>query len=198
MKIEKLTDNKFKIIINTIDINKFNIQKKYINFDLLIKNKENTSNLISNILSNVQNTIDFKSSDCKLFIEISSFENEFLVLIITKIIENSNVSCKPFSFGFLYKFNTFNDFLDFCNSLNISRQEKIIPKYIILYEYNSYYYLYISEFSYKKYRLFCNYLLEFASFINSNDLINNKIIEYGNIILKNTSFSDYIKYLDNN
>lgn len=190
MKIEKLTDNKLRIIIN---IDEFEKEDKNIDFNLFLKDKKRTSKLISSILKNAENNLNFYTDNSNLLIEMFSSENDFIIFILTKIVRNKECSKRQLSFGVLYKFNDFDDFLEFCINLNNMSNNNIIPKHILLYEYKNIYYIYISSYSYEKYRFFCNSILEFATLVDSNDFINNKVIEYGNIIFKNNTLINYIK-----
>lgn len=188
MKIEKIATNKLRIIVNIDDIDKYDSCNSDIDLSLFMKDKKRTSKLISSILKDIEKNINFNTTNSNLIIDMFSSENDFIIFILTRIVTNKKTS----TLGVLYKFDKFNDFLEFCINLNNISNYKIIPKHIVLYEYKNIYYIYISSHSYKKYRLFCNSILEFATLINSNNFINYKIFEYGNVILKNNTLINYI------
>ena len=67
---------------------------------------------------------------------------------------------------------------------------------ISLFEYNSKYYLVISNIHINANLLksFCSSITEFASFIDDASLFETKLLEYGNLIMKNNAINTCIKH----
>ena len=79
MKIEKLTENKIRVIVNTEDLKENNID-----FNLLMNKSMETQNLFFEILERAEEELDFHTDGYKLLIEAFSSSDEKLVFTITK------------------------------------------------------------------------------------------------------------------
>ena len=127
MKIEKLTENKIRIILKKEDFKDTSIDVQ----KLLLTTPE-SQNLFLEILNRAKKEVNFDTDGHKLLIE-ASFQNEdAFIFTITKYIESNNTfktnnrklltikrksqilnkSCS------IYQFNDFEDFCNFCNSIN--------------------------------------------------------------------------------
>ena len=79
MKIEKLTENKVRIIINLDELSEQNMDIK-----TLIKNNEQSHILFENMLKEAEKRVGFTVQNCKLLIEAFSTSEGFLVFTLTK------------------------------------------------------------------------------------------------------------------
>ena len=85
MKIEKLTENKIRIVLNIEDLKTNNID-----FDSLLNNTPETQSLILSILNQAEKEVGFYVQDSKILIEaIASFDGNF-VFTITKTTPNQS------------------------------------------------------------------------------------------------------------
>ena len=85
MKIEKLTDNKIRIIVNLEEL-----ETKNINLDDFIMNNIESQKFFLEILNRAEKEIGFKTNNCKLLIETFSSTYEY-VWIFLDFIEFANV-----------------------------------------------------------------------------------------------------------
>ena len=83
MKIEKLTDNKIRIIINIEELS-----EKNIDIFNLPSSKEKIYDLFDGILKEAEKQVGFKAQDCRLLIEAFLLLKVILFLLLqnTKII----------------------------------------------------------------------------------------------------------------
>ena len=116
MKIEKLTDNKIRVIINSYDLEKDNLNINKLSILPLEK-----QTIFTNIIEKAKKEVDFEVNDCKLIIESFITDDEFLVFTITKypIQEKKKPIIKRKQLHIssniaIYKFETMNNFIDFC------------------------------------------------------------------------------------
>ena len=192
MKLEKITDKKFRIIIYTDEL-----KKKNINLHTFFKDKELSQNFISSILKDAEAKLGFELDKSKLLVEAFSSDDDFLILTCTMInIKNHSklINSVLKNKSLLYKFDSFEDFCEFCIYINNISNVKYLQRHMVLYEYNLNYYLYIPETSYDNSNILFTSILEFAQLINTKDTINYKIFEYGNIIFKNNAFKNCLKF----
>ena len=102
------------------------------------------------------------------------------------------------STNYIYKFNTYNDFCDFCNSYasTFKKQNQAIANKIVLYLYNDFYYLTFFDINlaYKNINSLLALLTEFSTPLsNSNEFIL-KLQEYGIIAFKHNVLNLGVKY----
>ncbi len=206
MKIEKLTDNKIRIILNMDDL-----ASKNIDIHSLIKNSEGTQKFFKKILKEAQKEVGFDVDNSKLLIEAFISTDGFFILTFTKIDNNfthkrtnsstpktkikiSSVSAK----SSIYAFDSFEDFCSFCTYINNSKLKDLssFAKNVSLYEYNSEYYLIFSEINsdFKNISLLYTLISEFAKLYGTSDSVVGKIKEYGNVIFKNNAIKNGIKF----
>ena len=99
----------------------------------------------------------------------------------------------------IYSFESFDAFCDFCTFLNNTLHERQISEFAKssdLYEYNSNFYLILSDINTNSTNLdyICSSITEFAHFVNSSELFERKIKEYGKLIIENTALSTSLEY----
>lgn len=207
MKIEKLTENKIRIILKKEDFKDTSIDVK----KLLLTTPE-SQNLFLEILNRAKKEVNFNTDGHKLLIE-ASFQNEdAFIFTITKYIESnhtfntksrkyltikkkSQILNKSYS---IYQFNNFEDFCDVCNFIdkNNNINFKNIFKTSVLYLYNGIYYLVIDgiNISNKSLNSFHSVLLEFSTFLTFTKNFKFKLKEHGKVIIKSNAINTGIKY----
>lgn len=207
MKIEKITDNKIRIILKKEDF-----KDKSVDLQKLILNTSDSQSLFLEILDKAEKEVNFETDGHKLLIETYFEGNEVCIFTITKYIETNNkingnhkksltVKKKRQTFNstsVVYQFSEFEDFCDFCNFIykNNHIQLKGLFKTAFLYNYNNIYYLVIDgiNLSHSSLSFFCSSLLEFSSLLKYNKNFKFKLKEHGKILIKNNAINTGIKY----
>lgn len=99
--------------------------------------------------------------------------------------------------SYIYMFNTFDDFIDFC--LFVTHKFELLInafKKSTLYFYSGKYYLSLN-LSNKNLNLLNNFhyeIIEFSSPIKNAKLFESKLKEYGNTIIKTNAINSSVKY----
>ena len=215
MKIEKLTENKIRIIINQEELEntKIDVQK-------LLSSDQTSQELLLRILKTAKKEIGFDTDGHKLFIETFSSSNEAIVFTITKFQSedepNPEKSSTPSFLKRKYpsfpsrkkigntdikrtlNFYTFDNFCNFCTVLkdrNIKVTRKIVKNSsLILYDDNVY--LTLSGFNVdnKTFKKFTTLIIEFADFITYNSNFDCVLKEHGQTLIKEQPIPTTIKY----
>lgn len=202
MKIEKLTENKIRVIINLDELD--------MNNDTNIHNIMNSQSLFLDILKKAEKEVDFNTDGCKLLIEVFSSIDDFFVFTITKYLSNKSVKpsklkpiarCKSFNTINDYvicNFNDFDSFCEFCKSIKSLHKINCskLTKNASLYLWKSSYYLILKNINIKSNDSFLLYALlsEFAKIISFSDNFENKLLEYGTSIIKKDALNTGIKF----
>lgn len=208
MKIEKLTDNKIRIIIDLDELS-----EKNIDVNSLIKNNDKAHVLFQTILNEAEKQVGFKVQNCKLLVEAFSTTDGYVVFTLTKykneaISGNSSKKVryrrKTLSTSYknaIYKFNNFDEFCNFCTYCNSSKlgNLKSFAKNISLYEYRNFYYLVFTNINidYKYTNLFYTSISEFSNLISNSIILKSKLVEHGKVIFKANAVVNGIKYFVN-
>ena len=211
MKIEKLTENKVRIILNIDDL-----QEKNINLHDLMSSDLEAETIFMDILDEVEEKVGFNTKGCKLAIEaVATTEGTFIFTITKSNVEkkedkkkHAKVTLKrkkekPESKTAIYSFNSFEEFCNLCtyiNNIQNSNNFKGIAKNISLYSMNSTYYLILSNINteYKNLAKFYILITEFAKFAGNTTSLESKIKEHGKVIMNKNAISTGIKYFINN
>ncbi len=202
MKIEKLTENKIRITLNMEDLN-----ERDIDLHSFMSNSIESQDIFLDMLDKAEEEVGFNTDDCRIMIEALALKDGHFVLTITKFeheaekspsIErrkslhikrkNSDINFKKT----IYSFDSFDIFCDFCTFLKDTLNERQITdfsKSSDLYEYNSNYYLVLSDINIDSdtVKYICSSITEFAHFVNSSELFERKIKEYGKLIMPNSA-----------
>jgi len=206
MKIEKLTDNKIRIILNTDELQAQNIDVKS-----LVNNTDIAQILFKNILKKAEKEVGFVVADSKLLIEAFVSSEGCFIITFTKFkseIKTSNCTNNklkvkrrtPFSSckNTIFMFNNFDEFCNFCTYINNCYLDDLnkIAKKILLYEYNSKFYLSILDINTNLESLssFYTSVSEFAKMISNSLNYESKLIEHGKLIFKHNAIKNGIKY----
>ncbi len=89
MKIEKLTENKIRVIINTDELG-----ENHINLHNIMTKAIETQDFFSLMLKKAEKEVDFHTEGCKLLIEAFSSLEDVLVFTITKYLPDSETRKK--------------------------------------------------------------------------------------------------------
>lgn len=214
MKIEKLTDNKIRVIINLEDL-----EENHIDSDTIMSKPMEAQTLLLEMLLKAEKEVGFYTDGCKLLIEAFSSSDGIFVFTITKYEDNNSkkqnyislpnkrkVVVKKKSININSKSSTFkfNDFEEFCNlCININDINDInikkISKNISLYLYNNTYYLIIADINpdYENINKFYSIISEFATLHTHSNTFENKVMEHGKAIIKKNAINLGIKYFAN-
>ncbi|MCI8700452.1 MAG: adaptor protein MecA [Clostridia bacterium] len=199
MKIEKLTENKIRIILSTEDLKKNNVD-----FKSFVTNSSQSQDLLLTILNRAEQEIGFYTKDSKILIEAFASSDEQIVFTITKfspenvqtISPKKTLTVKRRDLPLnnkiaIYSFANFDSFCDFCDNLtiNLLKNMKNFCKNISLYLYNDTYYLILSDINTNCEFLKCFYssISEFATFITDSSNFKHKLLEHGKPIFKNNA-----------
>ena len=206
MKIEKLTENKIRIILKVEELT-----KKNIDFFSLTKNTDIAERLFKTMLKQAEKEVGFNSTDSKLLIEAATSSDGLCIITFTKLAPEKALTLepklklkirrKPLNYKYkdgIYEFVSFEEFCNFCAYLNNSNLKSLdgFSKQSFLYEYNEKYFLIFSninvDFKYT-YSLYTS-ISEFAKFVSNSNSISSKILEYGKPIFKNNAIKNGMKY----
>lgn len=206
MKIEKITENKIRIILNTEDLEKNNVD-----FKAFIDNSAKSQSLLLNILNKAEKEVGFYTKDSKILIEAFASSDGQLIFTITKFSTETvqtllpkkvlSVKRKDLTLNnkiAVYAFNNFDTFCDFCNSLttHLFKNLKQLCTNISLYVYNDTYYLVFSniDINFRFLKGFYSSISEFATFVTNSLNFERKLVEYGKLIFKNNAIQNGYKY----
>lgn len=198
MKFEKISENKIRITLNIEDL-----KEKDIDFHSFMSNSIESQDLFLDMLDQAEKEVGFVTKDYRVMIEALAMSNGNFVLTITRMIPD--VAEKPkrkkvaikrkhsqITEGLaIYRFETFDDFCMFCQSLKFSFQTNLtsLAKKNSLYIYQDQYYLVFENINLEcsNIKSFYSAITEFAYFVNHSDLFVRKLCEYGKILMKNNA-----------
>lgn len=204
MKIEKLTENKIRFILNLKDL-----EENHIDYHSFMANSIETQDIFLDMLDKAEKEFGFITKNYKLMLEVIATSDGNFILTVTRIspeIEKNNIkkvqikrkANKPSKLLTIYNFNSFDCFCDFCTYLNTSPLKDLIPKLknSKLYKYKDNYFLVFHNINISLEKLKSLHLMitEFALFETNTDLFERKLIEYGKIIIKNDAINTCSKY----
>ena len=194
MKIEKITDNKIRIILNLDDL-----KAKNIDLHSFMSNSIESQSLFVEMLDEAEKEVGFYTKDSKIMIEALASSDGLFIFTITKVEEDTpkkrNLRIKRKSFNqnvekAIYKFETFDEFCEFCsyisNDLALCSNLKGLAKNSSLYLYDNTYFLVVSgiNLDFANLKNFYAVISEFAKLMGNNDSFESKLLEYGKPIMK--------------
>lgn len=200
MKIEKLTENKIRVIINSNELGLNNISVH----SLMTKAIE-TQDIFSDILKRAEKEVDFHTDGCKLLIETFSSLDDVFVLTITKYLPDNDSKKKKLiakrksfdkmSQHAVCQFANFDIFCEFCNSLHRIDTNKL-AKNIALYLWKDTYYLVLRNINtkYENRNLFYSTLSEFGKLLSFSNSFESKLLEHGKVIIKKNAIDVGIQF----
>ena len=160
MQIEKLNDDKLKVVLNKKDL-----KENDIDLNTFMANSLDSQELFLDILDIAEEKFNFYVDDSKLLIESISLANDIFIFTITKV--NENISTNT-SINNIYCFNSFDHLADALKLINLSINK--------IYTYNNRFYLILDKDNDS------NYILnEFSDYKFSSDYLENIFIEHGTL-----------------
>ena len=181
MKFEKLNDTKIKISVSMHDMEQNNVS-----IQNLFSNSEPSQKLLQNMLKMAESEIGFEVNDSQILIEATLASDEECTFTITKLQENSkNISENN---NFIFKFNTFDTFIELCTFLNnfSDLNLKDFSQNFSLILYNNTYYLYNSDV--ENFSVLLDYMknvfAEFGTNVSDSPNIHGILNEYGKVIFE--------------
>lgn len=202
MRIEKLNENKIRIFFNIQDL-----QEKNIDLHTFMSNSIQSQDLFLEILNQAETEVGFRTQNHKLVIEaLASMDGNF-ILTITKIIPKISLSTTNSQFKIkrktivpnkklsIYEFNTFEDFCEYCNSINSNKYINAINESSLIFFKKKYFLIIknlrlnaidLRNFSYK--------IIEFALRVKNEELMEKYLKEHGNTIIHKNAITTCLKY----
>lgn len=216
MKIEKLTDNKIRIIVKQEEL-----ADKSLDLQTIMTKAAVSQGLFLEILERAKEEVGFDVDGHKLLVEAFSSSDGVMVFTITRYDspENDKVDkpSLPSNFGTLgrslkvkrkinsvpksdfsvYRFDNFEEFCSFCAGL---KENSNISTYRIassaLYLYKDAYFLVLSNINLKSKSLsrFYSCLSEFASFCTHDRRFEGRLREYGKCVIGKNAIGVGLKF----
>lgn len=198
MKIEKLTEDKIRVIVNSEELGFSNVSAHTI----MTKAME-TQEIFSDILKKAEKELNFNTDGYKLLIEAFSSLDNIVVFTITKFLPDNNVKKKKLivkrkCFDRMNEqavccFDTFENFCEFCHTIkNIHKMDgNKLAKNVSLNLWKHTYYLVLKNINvkYKNIDLFYTILSEFGKLGTFSNSFENKLLEHGNVIIKKNAIN---------
>lgn len=206
MKIEKLTENKIRVIIHSDEFGLNNV-----NIHNLMTKAIETQDIFSNILKMAEKEVGFYTDGHKLLIETFSSLEDIFVVTITKYLSDTNAKKKKLiakrkSFGkinepAICQFESFDAFCEFCYALkSIHRFDSSkLAKNIALYLWKDTYYLVLKNVvaNDESINLFYSTLSEFGKLLSFSNSFECKLLEHGKILIKKNAIKVGINFFVN-
>lgn len=204
MKIEKLTDNKIRVIMNSEELGLTEI-----NVNSLMTKAIEKQDIFSDILNKAEKELDFHTDGCKLLIEAFSSIDDFFVFTITRYLPDTDfkrkkLTVKRKSFNQMSQhavchFDNFDLFCEFCKAIHSlhSISTNKLAKNIALYLWKDNYYLILRNVNtkYENISLFYSTLSEFGELLSFSNSFESKLLEHGEVIIKKNAIDVGIRYL---
>ena len=207
MKIEKLTENKIRVIVNAEDLKNNNLD-----YQTIMEKPIESQKLFLEMLLKAEKEVGFYTEGCKLLVEAFSSSEGLFVFTITKYVEKTTnppnklkvipkkkvKNVNPKSTTSIYHFSNFEEFCHFCTAIHDMKicNVKQLAKNVSLYLYNNTYYLVLSDIHTDSLYLpsFYSTISEFATLISHSETFQIKLFEHGKVIMKKNAIDTGIKY----
>ena len=192
-----------------ITLNLEELKNKNVDFHSFMSNPIETQSFFLDMLDEAEREIGFSTENYRIAIEALAMSNGNFIFTVTRIQEQNKFTKKKLhikkkietlgkSNTSIFEFENFEDFCDFCNYLNnsIFVTIKDYIKSNILYKYNEKYYLVFKNNKIEPivFNSFCTSMSEFAKSIRNAETFENKLKEYGTIIVKTNAIKTGLKY----
>ena len=182
MKIEKLSNNKLKVIFSINELEKENID-----YQAFMSGSTRCESIIANLLYIAKDELNFDTQNCNIEIETFEITHGNFVLTITRFENNirrpkvkrkqadlSNRSC-------IYEFDSLDNYYDFINFFkrNFSDLYNKFEKSSEFYQFSGKYILIVnsSKFLENEVKIFNTSITEFANFKSNSEALILKIKE---------------------
>ncbi len=180
-----------------------------------MSNSIESQDIFLDMLNKADEEVGFNTDDCRIMIEALALKDGCFVLTITKFEHSAEEKPTPSSKKknlhikrksptvnlekTIYSFESFDAFCDFCTFLKDNLHESQISDFAKssdLYEYNSNFYLILSDINVTSPNLkyICSSITEFAHFVNSSELFERKVKEYGRLIISSSAILTCMEY----
>ena len=206
MNIEKLNENKIRITINMEDL-----EAKKVDFHSFMSNSIESQELFLDMLEEAEKKVGFVTDDYRVMVEALALTNGNFIFTITRSLPESTpekykrkkIHIKPKINNLnrnksIYCFKSFDDFCEFCHSLNINLpfEYENMFKNTSLYLYKNCYYLsfYNIKTNLKLVKTISSIITEFAFLVSSSDYFEWILKEHGNEIMKNNAIITCLKH----
>ena len=190
MKFKKITDTKIKITLTLQDMESNNLSVENV-----LSNSADSQKLLENIIIRAEKELGFKPEDSKLLIEAVAPSNEECIFTITKLLDNK-ICCLQSCNSFIFKFDSFDDFINLCTYLNNFSYLciKDISRNFSLIYYNNTYYLKFTENENSSIVLHYikTFFTEFSKDVSNFPGIEGVLNEYGKIIFSKNAITKCI------
>ena len=201
MKIEKLTDNKIRVVVHIKELG-----LKTANVHTIMSNAIQSEDFFYDILNQAEKEVSFYTDGCKLLIETFSSLEDVIVFIITKYSQENmkkqviakRKSYTPNGKEIVCSFEDFDTFCEFCNSIhnyNNLEIDKLI-KSSVLYLWKDKYYLVLKCFKTNSsaFGLLYSTLFEFGNLFSCSANFSSKLAEHGKVIIKKKAINVGMEY----
>ena len=195
MKVEKISENKVKIILSFEELEMRNITL----YDIE-KNNSAAKKLFTSLIEESNLDEEFELEDSQLFIEASSDNTNTFILTITKTndlpdLNNYNKKDTPQLYKIdsrLYEFSSIDVILEFCQ---MAKNENLFFGQNTLYKYENKYFILFSESAIKNKKFIKTYVMlsEYCSRYFSYDLFYNTVIEKSKVVVSNRALQKLLK-----
>lgn len=206
MKIEKLTENKIRVIIHSDELGLSNM-----NLPGIMTKAVETQDIFSDILKKAEKEVDFHTDGCKLLIEAFSSLEDIFIFTITKYspdndMKKKKLTVKRKSFDkisehVICKFVDFDTFCEFCNAIkHIHKPDNSkLTQNASLYLWKNAYYLILRNINtkYKNMNQFYSTLSEFGKTLSFSNNFEYKLLEHGKVIIKKNAIDLGINFFAN-
>ena len=202
MKIEKITENKIRIILNLDDL-----KAKNIDLHTLMSNSIESQSLFVDMLDEAEKEVGFYTKDSKILIEALASSDGNFIFTITKVLPEDNkrkgvrIRRKTANTNFkkaIYQFETFDEFCNFCLYIETTKLKGLtgFAKNSSLYLYDNTYFLILSDINldYPDLKGFYASIAEFAKHVNHPESFEYRLVEYGKPIMKRNAINRCTKY----
>lgn len=202
MKFEKLNKDKIRIILTLNDL-----QDKDIDYQSFMSNSISVQKFFLDVLAEAEEKIGFDTKDYKIRIEaLATSDNEFIITVTRYMpFSRKSPTIKRKSTAItnskaIYSFLSFEEFCSFCNFLNndmIANLNRFAKSFDLYFYKNSYFLIVdkiISEDTY--FKKFNSVISEFSEYISSSSLLENKLLEYGDLIFSKKAIKSCIKHFN--
>ncbi len=208
MKFEKLSENKIRITLSIQDL-----AEKEIDFHVFMSNSIESQDILLDMLEQAKKETGFDPENYNLKIEALAMADTSFVFTITKEVPEEKAklpkkkftikrkSLNPSSTQAVYAFSNFDDycsFLHFLQESNLLNDIVHIADSVLLYQYKEKYYLLMNGIHSEvvnKLR-FYTAITEFAKYITNSKVFVSKLLECGNLIMKDNALEVGLKHFN--
>lgn len=191
MKFEKLTESKIRISVSLKDIESNNVSAKNI-----FSNSADSQKLLNSLIAKAEKELSFKTDNAKLLVEALVLSDNEYVFTITKLLNSQNC-CNTINELFIYKFETFDNFINMCSFLknfDFLCLSEISKDFSLFYCKGAYYLSFIEP---ENSAIVIDYIKtffdEFGKNVSNTASIDGILNEYGKVIFSKNAILKCLK-----